>query len=131
MTHCLIVEDSEMVRFVAKKILCEAGMEVGEAANATEALLVCRASLPDFILLDWDMPNLGALDFLKGIHELRQGEAPVIILCATENDMQQFALAKAAGAKYHLLKPYDRRTMLDVFEDAGYSPVTEPVSHTA
>ena len=120
MAECLVIEDSEVIRLVARKTLESIGHHVAEASTSAEAMVLCRQVLPDVIFLDWDMPALGALDFLKGIHELRQDERPVIILCATENDAQQFALAKAAGAAFHVLKPYDRKSIETVLSDAGF-----------
>ena len=52
------------------------------------------------VLLDWDLPSMGALDFLRGVGNMPEEEKPAIILCATENDPQQFTLAKAAGAAH-------------------------------
>ena len=130
MAHCLIIEDSEVIRFVARKTLEQLGHDVTEAVDSPEALVKCRENLPDVVFLDWDMPSLGALDFLKGIHELRDGEKPVVILCATENDAQQFALAKAAGAPFHVLKPYDSKTLAAVLADAGFG-TPAPARQTA
>ncbi len=54
---------------------------------------------------------LGALDFLRGVAEFEPEKRPAIVLCATENDPQQFTLAKAAGAAHYLLKPFDRQSI--------------------
>ena len=62
---------------------------------------------------------MGALDFLRGAAELEADMRRVIILCATENDPQQFTLAKAAGASHHILKPYDRRSIEETLSELG------------
>lgn len=111
MKTCLIVEDSDVIREIALRILKDLSVESKECENAASALEACRASKPDVVLLDWDLPQLGALDFLRGAAEFSQEQRPAIILCATENDPQQFALAKAAGAAHHVLKPFDRQTI--------------------
>ncbi|MGD9799894.1 MAG: response regulator [Parvularculaceae bacterium] len=132
MKTCLIVEDSSLIREIALRILTDLKIEAKEAESAALALEQCRASKPDAVLLDWDLPSFGALDFLRGISELPQEERPTIILCATENDPQQFTLAKAAGAAHYVLKPFDRETLSAKFSeigliDAGALPEPRPV----
>ena len=111
MKTCLIVEDSDIMREIAMRIFAELSIESKEAETAVAALEFCREQKPDFVLLDWDLPSLGALDFLRGAAELPQEKRPAILLCATENDPQQFTLAKAAGATNHILKPFDRQSI--------------------
>ena len=111
MKTCLIVEDSEIIREIAMRILAELSIESREVEDAAAGLEQCRQNKPDFVLLDWDLPSLGALDFLRGAAELPQDQRPTILLCATENDPQQFSLAKAAGAAHHILKPFDRQSI--------------------
>jgi two-component system chemotaxis response regulator CheY len=119
MKSCLIVEDSALVRQIAARIVEELGLRPREAANASEALEMCRVEEPDVVLLDWDLPSMGALDFLRGVGAFEPGQRPEIILCATENDPQQFVLAKAAGAGHHLLKPFDREGLEAKFAEIG------------
>ncbi len=108
MKTCLIVEDSNVIREIALRILTDLGISASESETAAEALEKCREAKPDVVLLDWDLPSLGALDMLRGVADLPVEQRPTIILCATENDPQQFTLAKAAGAAHYLLKPFDR-----------------------
>lgn len=138
MAKCLIVEDSDVVRFVAMRIFEALGHEGLEAESPAAALKLCEEQDVDCVLLDWDMPQLGALDFLQGTARSCAGKFP-IILCATENDPQQFALARAAGAKYHLLKPFDADTVKSILEMAGIgdpetankAPVAASAAHTS
>lgn len=111
MKTCLIIEDSEIVREIAVRIMRELSIEAIEVETPQVALEKCRQKKPDFVMLDWDLPSFGALDFLRGAAELDQEQRPLIVLCATENDPQQFTLAKAAGAAHYLLKPYDRASI--------------------
>ena len=126
MTACLVVEDSETIREITVRIVRDLGLAAHEAENAFEAVECCRGSDLDIVLLDWDLPSLGALDFLRGAANLDEDRRPTIILCATENDPQQFALAKAAGAAHHLLKPYDRMSLAQVLIQAGFGDALDP-----
>lgn len=119
MKTCLIVEDSDVIREIAARILAEVSVEAKEAETAAAALEECRKAKIDAVLLDWDLPSLGALDFLRGAAELPQEQRPAIILCATENDPQQFTLAKAAGAAHYLLKPFDRQSIESKLAEIG------------
>ena len=116
MPTCLVIDDSESMREVASGILTELGVSVAEADDAPSGLEACAAGV-DAVLLDWDLPKLGALDFLRGAASL--SPRPVVILCATENDARQFGLARAAGAGFHLLKPYGAEDVAEVLIRAG------------
>lgn len=111
MKTCLIVEDSNVVSEIALRILTDLSIEGREVETAAAALAVCGEKKPDVVLLDWDLPQLGALDFLRGVAAMEPEKRPLIVLCATENDPQQFTLAKAAGAAHYLLKPFDRQSI--------------------
>ncbi len=116
---CLIIDDSEVIREIAARIVADLGLRAAQAENAGEAVAFCADNKTRVVLLDWDLPSMGALDFLRGASELPEDNKPVIILCATENDHQQFTLAKAAGAAYHVLKPYDRTAIEAAFAEAA------------
>lgn len=119
MKTCLIVEDSALIREIAVRIVKDLGFEAKEAGTADRAAAQVRDAKPDIVLLDWDLPALGALDFLRGVGELEADARPPIVLCATEHDPQQFKLAKAAGAGFHVMKPFDVQTIASAFADAG------------
>ena len=116
MATCLVIDDSESMREVASDLLAALGHDVAEATDAAEGLRACDGV--DVVFLDWDLPSLGALDFLRGAATL--DPRPAIILCATENDARQFGLARAAGAGVHVLKPYDGETLADALREAGF-----------
>jgi two-component system chemotaxis response regulator CheY len=119
MKTCLIVEDSALIREIGARIVKDLGVDATEAETAAAAIELCKAKKPDVILLDWDLPSLGALDVLRGVAELPSEARPQIILVAAENDPQQFTLAKAAGAAHYLLKPFDRAQIAEKFSGLG------------
>ena len=115
---CLIVDDSELIREIASRIITDFGLEAEGVENASGAIEFCREESPAVVFLDWDLPSMGALDFLREAASF-EGERPVIILCATENDHQQFTLAKAAGATHHILKPFDKGAVAAKLAEIG------------
>ena len=97
MKQCLIVDDSDIIRTVARRILEKLRIEVTEAADGQQALDRCGVRMPDAILLDWDMPGMSGVDFLLKLRS-REGKRPYVIYCTTENDRINISLAFAAGA---------------------------------
>ena len=89
MKSCLIVDDSSVVRKVARRILEDIDYIVDEAEDGQEAFDKCRQEMPDAILLDWQMPVMGGLEFLKLLRAYVGGSAPYIVFCVTENDIGQ------------------------------------------
>ncbi|WP_425407965.1 response regulator [Hyphococcus sp.] len=117
--YCLVVDDSEVIREIAARIVTELGLGAESVEDAASAIEHCSDNRTDVVLLDWDLPAMGALDFLRGAAELKEEMRPEIILCATENDPQQFTLAKAAGARHHILKPFDKQSIAAKLSEIG------------
>ena len=65
MKCCLVVDDSKVVRMVARKILEGLNFEIEEAEDGRRALDACLKRMPDAILLDWNMPVMSGIDFLR------------------------------------------------------------------
>lgn len=119
MPNCLIVDDSSVVRKVARRILEDMGFDVDEAEDGQEAIDKCRKAMPDTILLDWQMPIMGGLEFLKLLRGYVGGEQPHVIYCTVENDIGAIALALKAGANDYMMKPFDRAILEAKFKDAA------------
>lgn len=117
MKRCLIVDDSIVIRKIARQILESAGFEIAEAENGQEALERCKIVVPDVILLDWIMPVMGAHEFLAALRVVLSGRRPHIVYCTTENDAADIARAFAGGADDYMLKPFNRADLLSKFSD--------------
>jgi two-component system chemotaxis response regulator CheY len=109
--RCLIVDDSPTVRRIAGRILRGFNMEVDEAGDGQQALDKCMQGMPETILLDWNMPVMDGLEFLKALRRTEGGGAPRVIFCTTETDVTHVQLAFEAGANDYMMKPFDA-TML-------------------
>jgi two-component system chemotaxis response regulator CheY len=111
MKRCLVVDDSDMIRRVARRILESLGFQIQEAENGQEALKLCAEAMPDFILVDWHMPGMGAMDLLRAFRRASDGNTAHIVYCTTENDREDISRALEAGADDYLLKPFDREAL--------------------
>ena len=87
MKHCLIVDDSRVIRKVSRHIVESFEFEVTEAENGQDALAQCEEGMPDLILLDWNMPVMNGIEFISELHRLNGGAAPKVVFCTTENDV--------------------------------------------
>jgi two-component system chemotaxis response regulator CheY len=105
---CLIVDDSRVIRTVARRILEQLGFSTEEAENGQAALDACARHMPDAVLLDWNMPVMNGIDFLRELRSANGPDAPVVVFCTTENDMAHIREALAAGANEYIMKPFDR-----------------------
>jgi two-component system chemotaxis response regulator CheY len=119
MKQCLIVDDSRVIRKVARKILEELRFGVDEAEDGAAALDICRRAMPDAVLLDWHMPVMSGVEFLRALRREPEGSRPVVVFCTTENDIAQITEAMGAGANEYLMKPYDRDLVQAKFAQAG------------
>lgn len=108
MKHCLVVDDSRIIRKVACHILQSLAFETDEAEDGSAALDVCRRNMPELVLLDWNMPGASGLEFLRGLRREERGSEPVVVFCVTENDIAGINEAMTAGANDYVLKPFDR-----------------------
>lgn len=127
MKTCLVVDDSPFIRKVARKILEELSFDVSEAGNGQEALDHCIVTMPDAILLDWNMPVVDGPQFLEAVRALEGGTRPKIVFCTTENHPGHIARALIAGADEYIMKPFDREILTFKFQQVGLiDPEAEP-----
>ena len=107
MKFCLIVDDSRVVRRFARDILKDLDFHTEEAENGSIALERCRRRMPDLILLDWNMPVMDGLEFLRALRAQPGGDHPKIVFCTTESDLGRIREAMSAGADEYIMKPFD------------------------
>ena len=116
---CLVVDDSRVIRKVARRILEEMGFEIAEAADGMEALAWCRAAMPDAVLLDWNMPVMNGIEFLRQLRAEKDGDRPTVVFCTVENDLAHINEALEAGANEYIMKPFDGDIIEAKFAEAG------------
>ncbi|WP_374763403.1 response regulator [Yunchengibacter salinarum] len=119
MKTCLVVDDSKVIRKVARRILEELDFAVEEAVDGKDALEACERDMPEAVLLDWNMPVMDGLEFMRAVRALEGVEQPVIVFCTTENDMSHIRTAMEAGANEYIMKPFDREIIEAKFSQVG------------
>ncbi|MGY4878849.1 chemotaxis response regulator CheY [Vreelandella aquamarina] len=120
----LVVDDFPTMRRIVRSLLKELGFtNVEEAEDGQDALNKLRAGKFEFIVSDWNMPNLDGLEMLK---EIRQDEAlkelPVLMVTA-EAKKENIIAAAQAGANGYVVKPFTAATLEEklnkIFEKMG------------
>ena len=119
MKTCLVVDDSSVIRKVARRILEDLEFRIIEAEDGQQAIDECRHAMPDAILLDWNMPVMDGLAFLGKLRGELGGDRPKVVFCTTENDVAHIAKAIRAGANEYIMKPFDREIMVAKFQEVG------------
>lgn len=119
MKHCLVVDDSAVIRKVARRILEGLQFRISEAEDGAQAIDVCRSGMPDAVLLDWNMPVMDGYDFLRHLRQMPGGKEPKVVFCTTENDIAHIARAMHAGADEYIMKPFDKEIMTSKFQQVG------------
>ena len=119
MKNCLVVDDSSVIRKVARRILEGLEFQIAEAEDGEQALDACRHQMPDAVLLDWNMPKMDGYEFLRALRRLPHGDRPKVVFCTTENDVAHIARALHAGANEYIMKPFDSMVVLGKLEMLG------------
>jgi two-component system chemotaxis response regulator CheY len=120
----LIIDDSRAVRAFIRPILHDLGFQTLEAANGQEALDLV-AQYPDIrvILVDWNMPVMDGLQFIRAVRADRNHDDIRIVMVTTETESEQMNRAINAGANEYVMKPFTRDvlvaklTLMDVFAE--------------
>ena len=119
MKSCLIVDDSRVIRMVARRILEDLDFEIAEAVDGQHALDQCHNAMPDVVLLDWNMPVMNGIEFLRALRLSVGGDLPVVVFCTTETSMDHIREAISAGANEYIMKPFDSDIIQAKFAQAG------------
>jgi len=101
----MLVDDSQTMRNVQKKILAQLGYtDIVEASDGQDALSKVGAAEPDLILLDWNMPNLDGMGFLTSFRT--KDKATPVVMVTTEAEKSRVVEAIKAGVNNYVVKPF-------------------------
>ena len=117
--NCLVVDDSRVLRTVARRIFEELQFSVAEAEDGMTALRAVREKMPDIILFDGNLPSMKGVEFLKSVRGQQGGDRPVILVSTTESDATEITNVINAGANEYLMKPFDRSSVRAKLAEIG------------
>jgi two-component system chemotaxis response regulator CheY len=116
---CLVVDDSRVVRKVARRLLEELGFAVAEAADGADALAWCRTMMPDVVLIELALPTMAGPDFLRRLRLEPGGATPKVVFCSGQTDLERIREALDAGAAEYIIKPFDSEIVAGKLALAG------------
>ena len=119
----LVIDDSRAMRAVLGQILRQMGYEVVEAANGREAIdRLNEVGKPQFVLVDWNMPEMNGLDFIRAVRDETQHRDLPIMMVTTETETSQVVKALAAGANEYIMKPFTKEIIQEKLALLGVHP---------
>ena len=116
---CLVVDDSRVVRKAQRRILESLGFQVREAEDGAKALEACREAMPELVMLDWNMPVMDGITFLRAARAEFGPSEPIIVLCTTECGFERIMEPLEAGAQEYVMKPFDAEIIGGKLEQLG------------
>jgi two-component system chemotaxis response regulator CheY len=114
--RALVVDDSRAARSIIKKILEAHGCEeIFEASSGVEGLVRLKRAdcVPDLVLVDWHMPEMDGLEFVKRVRSDDTYDGAIVMMVTSETDMGMLTEALEAGANEYLMKPFVQEGLLD------------------
>ena len=110
----LVVDDFATMRRIITNVLRQIGFEnIVEAEDGTKALQVLEQDTIDFVITDWNMPEMSGLDLLKAIRS-RGEKSDLPVLMVTAEALQENIVAAArAGVNNYIIKPFDAKTLAE------------------
>jgi two-component system chemotaxis response regulator CheY len=109
----MFVDDSSMIRKVAKRILSGPEVLFVEASTGIDAIDMCEADMPHVIFIDAVLPDMLVEDAIRRIRAIPSPIIPQIAISLVEMDIPAIMRAKRAGAQHYLLKPFDRTQLVE------------------
>jgi two-component system, chemotaxis family, chemotaxis protein CheY len=115
MVHALVVDDSRAMRMLLRRSLERLGFVVCEASNGHEALAVLEemSAVPEIALVDWNMPEMKGLEFVKEIHSDRRWSTMTVMMVTSEGEPARLVEALTAGAHEYLTKPFEQAAFVN------------------
>src|SRR5271169_3373817 len=105
--RALIVDDSKAMRMILKRSLELLGFRAEEADNGFSALSALDQMFrPDLILVDWNMPEMNGLDFVRRIRSKPEYGPTCLLVVTSESQSERISQILKAGANGFLIKPF-------------------------
>ena len=118
--RALVIDDSQAVRRIIGNIMKGLGYDTIQAGNGLEGLSQLEAhGLQDIVLVDWNMPEMNGLEFIKAVRAIpAYGDMPIMMI-TTETEMENISQAFLAGVNEYVMKPFDKDMILEKLQLIG------------
>ena len=101
----LLVDDSRTIRSIQKNVLKQLGhTDIMEAEDGVQALAAFKETVPDLLLVDWNMPNMDGITLVRKIREI--DKTVPMMMCTTEAEKSRVLEAIKAGVNNYIVKPF-------------------------
>ncbi len=113
----IVADDSRVMRQIVIRTLRQAGYDwwnIEEAENGADALARVRASRPDFVLSDWNMPEMTGIELLRAMRA--EGDETPFAFVTSEGSEQMRDQAAQAGALFLIAKPFTADTFRETID---------------
>ena len=118
--RALVVDDSRTTRTILGRILRDLGFHVAEATHGREALAwIAHEGEPDVVLVDWHMPEMDGLDFIRAIRATPGRERLPLVMVSVETEVPRIKQALDAGANEYVMKPFTKETIQEKLQLLG------------
>jgi two-component system chemotaxis response regulator CheY len=126
-TRFLVVDDFSTMRRIVRNLLKELGFaNVDEAEDGAVALQKLKSAPYDFVVTDWNMPNMDGLTLLQSIRRTPQLKHLPVLMITAEAKKENIIAAAQAGASGYVVKPFTAATLAEklekIFEKMGRGP---------
>ena len=118
--RALVIDDSRALRRILGEMLIQIGFDVADAGDGREGLKrLEQLGQPDLVLVDWNMPEMNGLDFVRAVRSNSTYDAMPIMMVTAETELDQMATALSAGANEYVMKPFDKDVIRDKLQLLG------------
>lgn len=103
----LVVDDFATMRKIIKNLLKQAGYQnIVEAEDGVVALSILKAQKINFIISDWNMPNMNGFEFLKAVRADSELSGLPFLMVTAEGLKENVVMAVKAGVSNYIVKPF-------------------------
>jgi two-component system chemotaxis response regulator CheY len=108
----LVVDDFATMRRIVKNVLRQLGFnDIDEADDGVQALAKMKARKFDFVISDWNMPNMNGLEFLRAIRADEELKNIPFLMVTAEAIKENIVAAVQAGVSNYIVKPFTPEVM--------------------
>ena len=113
----LVVDDFSTMRRIVRNLLKELGYtNVEEAEDGAIALQRLRSPGIQFVITDWNMPNMSGLEFVKSLRARPEGKSVPVLMVTTRSVKEDILQAAQAGVNNYVVKPFTAEVLQEKIE---------------